>query len=364
MISAVFTPITKMTQPPHGGRVTEMQARFPEVIPPWSNQHWLDLSTGIAPRSYPFTLPDPDIYLALPDQADRERCLIAARKAYQVNPAADIQAGNGSQQFIQALPQIARKHTSHQSVCIISPTYAEHAYYWCEAGFMVYRAPPAALEQAAQQMDVVILVNPNNPTGHQISPSLLQHCQQILAQKSGWLIIDEAFADVTPDISLCPYAGSESLFILRSLGKFYGLAGLRLGFLISAPHWHRMIQSEIGPWPVATPALQIGAEALSDSIWQTAQQAYLQQAQHAMTKLILECGLTSLGSTALFHLIEVPDPDGFSYFLCQNGILARFFSNHPTHIRLGLVPEKEWSLFQHLMLGHIKSQSGLIFQPN
>lgn len=354
MISPVFTQITNMAQPTHGGRLTEMQARFPDVTPPWSHQNWLDLSTGIAPRSYPFTPPDPAIYLALPDQADNENCLNAARRAYKVNPAADIQAGNGSQQFIQALPQIARKHTSLKSVCIISPTYAEHAYYWCEAGFQVYSALPEALELAAEQVDVVILVNPNNPTGHPVSPSQLQHCQQILAQKQGWLIIDEAFADVTPDISLCPDAGSETLFILRSLGKFYGLAGLRLGFLISAPCWQAMIRSEIGPWPVATPALQIGAQALSDSLWQAKQSTYLQQAQQAMSQLLEECGLISLGSTSLFHLIHLPDPEYFHHFLCRNGILARFFSAYPRYVRLGLVPETEWPLFRHLMLNNIK----------
>ncbi len=347
-------PQTFKAPPHHGGRLSAAQTAAPEISPPWHSGKWLDLSTGISPNTYPFTTPSEEKYRTLPDQKDVEYCLHAARQAYCLPQKADILSGNGSQHFIQILPQLARQTTSHQKVCIISPTYAEHAFHWFTAGFDVFQADIEDLPEICDSFDIVIIVNPNNPTGQYISTDNLLSYHHTLARRGGWLIIDEAFCDVMPEISLCPYAGSATLFILRSLGKFYGLAGIRLGFLVCAPRWRAKLTPLLGPWPVSTPTLLIGAQALLDISWQKTQIQKLHQHMTALHEICAACGFHYLGGTSLFLLYDIKDIENFKIFLRQNALIARFFSTHPTWVRLGLVPDFDQSLFQEKLWAHYK----------
>ncbi|WP_404379835.1 threonine-phosphate decarboxylase CobD [Caenispirillum salinarum] len=293
---------------------------------------WLDLSTGINPRPYPVPPIPADAWTRLPEAAEDAALVEAARAAYGVAKDAAVVPAPGTQALIQWLPLLRPRGR----VGIVGPTYGEHATAWARAGHAVedLSDPPAPDDAGAP--DVVVVVNPNNPDGRRHDSDALLALAEGQARRGGWLVVDEAFADVAPEVSLCGRAGGPGLVILRSPGKFYGLAGLRLGFAVTAEDVAAALAANLGPWAVAGPALAVGAAALGDPAWQDATRAWLAERRRALDGVLAAAGLTIAGGTDLFRLIETSDAAARFERLARAGILARPFAYAPRWLRLGL----------------------------
>lgn len=291
---------------------------------------WLDLSTGINPFAYPLPTVGSEDWTRLPAAAALDDLLAAARKAYGCPAGAGIAALPGTQAAIQLLPRLF----APARVTILGPTYAEHAYAWRLLGHDVTELEGQSGNLA--DTDILVVVNPNNPDGRTVEPEMLRRWRQALAAKGGWLVIDEAFADVTPEASLAGDAGAEGLIILRSFGKFFGLAGLRLGFVLAPPAMAEALRASLGPWAVSGPALTIGAAALNDTAWQAAMRDELRARAERFDLALHERGIPVLGGTSLYRLAKVSDAAKLAASLRQQGVHVRSFERQPQWMRFGL----------------------------
>ncbi len=308
--------------PGHGGDLTRAAERFgiPEA-------DWLDLSTGINPDAYPNTEFDTALLHRLPTTGDAAPALAAARRFYGAPDGAAIIAVPGTQAALQALPTMRRPGP----VAILGPTYSEHGFTWRAGGHDV--AEVSNLDALADA-HVAVLVNPNNPDGKRLAPGDITALAK--ARGGNWTIVDEAFCDAEPDLSVAAETGSDGLLVLRSLGKFFGLAGLRVGFVIGAADVIAAIETRIGPWPVGAAALAITAGALADRDWINATRVGLAISRAELETLLAGAGFTILGGTDLFILAEHADAAGIYERLGHAGILTRAFDDHPTWLRFGL----------------------------
>ena len=309
------------TLPLHGGGVDDAQQRWPEF-----RGLWLDLSTGINPWPYP--LPDlpTAIWHRLPDQHLDHRLRQAAQQHYGPPSASHILVTPGSGAVIRALPLIQPLGR----VAILGPTYGEHAASWGDAGHDVRHCETLAQAGGA---DVVIVVNPNNPDGRYVSPQAL--LDFAAASPSCRLVVDQAFGDVDGDFSLIPHLPDNAL-VLASFGKFFGLAGLRLGFVFGHPRLLAPLAQNLGPWPVSGPALVIGKHALSNQNWIAATRQKLMVHAAGLDDVVRDAGLEIVGGTPLFRLIHCPDACRLWDHLGRLGILTRAFSYRSDWLRLGL----------------------------
>lgn len=306
----------------HGGDLAQAKALFPEAPEPW-----IDLSTGINPIPYPVPELPLSLWQRLPGRADEAALLAAAREAYRVPEAAGIVAAPGTQILIELLPRLA----GLGPVAVIGPTYAEHALAWRKAGMSVREA--AALAEIGGAA-VVVLVNPNNPDGRVVQRAQLTAIARDLAGRGGLLVIDEAFIDLMPEASLIPELPPATL-ILRSFGKTYGLAGLRLGFAVGEVRLTEALRAAFGPWAVAGPALHIGAQALRDTAWLAATSG-ARTCDAARLDALLGTRGAIVGGTSLFRLLATPDAPALFAHLGRNGIYVRRFQNNASWLRLGL----------------------------
>ncbi len=244
----------------------------------------------------------------------------------------------GSQAVIQALPRL-RPVTR---VVVSAPSYAEHAYQWKQAGHRVTECLYEELDASIEQADVVVLCNPNNPTGEFIPSAQLLHWAAQLAERGGWLVVDEAFADTVPDISVAVHADRPGLIVLRSVGKFFGLAGIRLGFFAAEKNLLQQLANYLGPWSVSGPAQQIAITALTDQQWQTQTAQLLQQEGERLRQLLKAHDMRTSG-TDLFQWCSHHDLNNNSerllQFMAERGIWLRWFApgaHRPHGLRFGL----------------------------
>jgi cobalamin biosynthetic protein CobC len=187
--------------------------------------------------------------------------------------------------------------------------------------------------------DVAIVVNPNNPDGRCFAPKDLL----ALLPRVGRLVIDESFADAVPQLSLVPEADRPRLLILRSFGKFYGLAGLRLGFAIGNAADIAKLATMSGPWPVSGAAIAIGCRALRDDAWVEATSARLVRDCVRLDAMAQAQSWRLVGGAPLFRLYETPDALAAQEKLARGQIWSRVFAQQPTWLRLGLPgSESEW----------------------
>jgi cobalamin biosynthetic protein CobC len=221
-------------------------------------------------------------------------------------------------------------------VGILGFTYAEHARCWRLAGHEVTVAD--TLDSAAEA-DCVIVTNPNNPDGRRVEPERLVELAGRLAARGGLLVVDEAFADVTPGLSVAVWAGRPGLCVLRSFGKFFGLAGLRLGFALGTGDLVGRLEDHLGPWAVAGPALEIGAAAMADADWIEATRVRLAGAARELDTLLERHGLTVIGGTDLYRLASTAHAGGLFEHLGRRGIMVRSFEARPEWLRFGLPPD-------------------------
>jgi len=328
--------------PEHGGALNAAAEYFD--IP---REQWLDLSTGINPDGWPVPEIPAHVWQRLPEENDQLR---AAAADYYTSPYLTPVAG--SQQGIQFLPMLyqGQNKKKNPAVWVTAGSYSEHGKAWAEQGYRVRRVACDHINQLLRQqpVDVLILVNPDNPSGHRWPKEQLLHWWEMLQSRGGWLIVDEAFMDCTPEHSLCSDMPKKGLFVLRSLGKFFGLAGVRSGFLFAAADQCRRIEKLQGPWALNYPAQYLSELALADEDWIKAQRQSLAQASLRLAGLLEEKLNQRCEGTDLFQTLYFPRAEKLFFHLAKAGILTRYLkptSQSAAGIRFGLpgTNEDHWS---------------------
>ncbi|CUH53935.1 threonine-phosphate decarboxylase [Shimia marina] len=299
----------------HGGGIDAAIAR-------WGGTRagWLDLSTGINPTPYPVTAFPADAWTALPDKTAQEALLRAARQFWNVPDTAAILAAPGASALIARIPALA----ATGQVDIPTPTYNEHAAAFAAQSWRFAENAP----------DARVLVHPNNPTGHFWSTADLT---------APLMVIDESFCDIAPERSMIAEAAKPGRIILKSFGKFWGLAGARLGFAIGDPALITQLADFMGPWAVSGPALHLGTAALSDPDWAAETRARLAQDATRLDEMICAQGATLAGGTDLFRLYEVADAALWQERLAQSHVWSRIFPYSKSFLRLGLPAADRWA---------------------
>jgi L-threonine-O-3-phosphate decarboxylase len=305
----------------HGGRLLRA-AREYGIAP----GQWLDLSTGISPFAWPVPPIPAAAWQRLPEEDDGLAEI--ARDYYE---APGLLPVAGSQAAIQALPALR----AATRVGIIAPSYAEHAQAWQRLGHRVELRPAAELLAAPERYDVIVLIHPNNPGGERFDVAELLKLHAGLAARDGWLVVDEAFMDATPAYSLCAHAGREGLIVLRSVGKFFGMAGARAGFVCAAPALLDALQMQLGPWTMSGPARHVLKLALADRAWQHAARQRLHEASFRLHALLARHGLAPSAGTAFFQWCRDDRAAAWHRVFAARGILTRLF-DEPASLRFGL----------------------------
>lgn len=304
----------------HGGRLRAAARKWGIPL-----AEWLDLSTGIAPWPYPVPPLPPEAWQRLPE--DNDGLEAAARVYYGAQHLLPLA---GSQAAIQVLPRLVKPGR----VAMPAPLYGEHLAAWRAAGH--------TLVDWQAEADYAVLCNPNNPDGQAFPADCLRGrlCSLRL------MLVDEAFIDVAPGDSLTARAGStghDNLIVLRSLGKFFGLAGARVGFALGVPALLDRLERSLGPWTIAHPSRRAAQCALADADWQSEQRTRLAAASMCLAALLREAGLGEPRGTALFQYLETPQATAWHEALARRGILVRRF-DAPAALRFGLPgDEAQWA---------------------
>lgn len=314
----------------HGGNIDSAIARYGEGA-------WIDLSTGINRRPWPVGTIPPQAWHALPTQSATDSLIDVAAAWFGCDPGRVLPVA-GASAAIQALPRLLGK--GHAAV--LTPSYNEHAASLQGAGWDVTHAPcPNTMAGA----DLGVVVNPNNPDGREWTSAHLT----ALAGRVRHLIVDESFADPRPDLSLVPTA-PHNVTILRSFGKFWGLAGVRLGFVIAAPDLLTRLRDHLGPWTVGGPALAIGTAAMADHAWADAATVYHAEAALRLDRLVVGAGWTPAGGTHLFRLYATPDAAQAQDRLARAQVWTRRFPYSDRWLRLGIPGGRdEWDRLSRVL---------------
>jgi cobalamin biosynthetic protein CobC len=321
---------------PHGGDLAAARRLFPDAPKPF-----IDLSTGINPNPYPLPHLPAELFARLPDAATTAGLAAAAATSYGAPSAAHVVPAPGTQILLSLVAGLVRPGRA----AILSPTYNEHARAARVAGHSVIETRESA---ALSDADLAIVTNPNSPDGRLIEREALLALAANLQTRGGVLVVDEAFMDVVPSgLSLTGDVGRGNLIVLRSFGKFFGLAGIRLGFaLLDQPSAVRLA-AMLGPWAVSGPALAIGTAALADTAWIEATRHRLVAASGRLDGILIGAGLGIPGGTALFRLVRTPAAPALFHHLGCAGILVRKFPDNTTWLRFGLpAGEEEWQRLQ------------------
>jgi cobalamin biosynthetic protein CobC len=316
----------------HGGNLRQATLRY-------GRADWLDLSTGINPEWYPAPAIAGNAWHRLPEP---DPALAQAAQAYYDAPLMLPVAG--TQAAIQALPRLRLP----SRVVVAAPSYAEHAHHWAQHGHKLRQVPYDALDAAISECDVMVVVNPNNPTGATVPRAKLLDWAAQLSARGGWLVVDEAFGDTALQASV---AGGtpDGLIVLRSVGKFFGLAGLRLGFVAAQPALLDALADLLGPWTVSGPAQQVALAALRDTAWQERMRTQLRASGQRLQSLLAAHGIRSSGS-ALFQWWPEAHAEAFHEHMARQGIWVRLFTNAARGIRLGLPPDEAgWQRLEHAL---------------
>ena len=324
-----MSPDPRANMVEHGGALAEACARYGG-----HPKDWLDLSTGINPR--PVSLPDLPLsaWHRLPERELFQRAAEAAAGRYSAPANVVPVVTPGIQSVIQILPELLCG-----PVAVLGPTYEEYALCFARHGHDVETV--ADLSDIRPDHKVVVVVNPNNPNGRTHSRDVLLELHASLKRRNGTLIVDEAFADMRPDLSLAPHTGTKGLVVLRSFGKFFGLAGLRLGFALTDRETGEALSDRLGPWSVSGPALMIADKVLRDAdlVSRTADQ--ISTGRKALESVLADSQLQIAGGTDLFVLARHAEAESIHQELCQRHILTRAFSYKHDWLRFGLCPDQE-----------------------
>ena len=324
----------------HGGRLRKAALEYGIA-----EADWLDLSSGLAP--WPFPIPEIPLraWARLPETNDGlEQAACDYYDAAHVLPVA------GSQMAIQLLPRLRRAG----KVGVLSPCYAEHAEAWRRNGYIVREVLEQEVDFFLDSLDVLVVVNPNNPTGLSLSPSRLLDWHSRLAQRGGWLVVDEAFMDNTPQLSVAAFANQVGLIVLRSFGKFFGLAGVRLGFVLAERQLLNLLAEQVGPWAVSGPTRVLGQACLQDTEGHARQRLRSDEASQRLAALLEQYGLKPQGGCALFQWLITERAEALHEFMARRGILLRLFV-HNSSLRFGLpADDAQFTRLEHALQAFAK----------
>jgi histidinol-phosphate/aromatic aminotransferase/cobyric acid decarboxylase-like protein len=396
----------------HGGRLGAARIAYSQAPQPW-----IDLSTGINPRSYPAPRARGITLNRLPDTGELARLEAVAAAAFGVGDPVRVVATGGTEPALRLLPFVVGTRTAGgvevgsggiasstaggvgvgsggigsstaggvgvgsggigssaaggveaggaevgsgaasgvgafadsvgvagarygiAMALVAGPTYGSHIDGWAKAGVPARVVEDAQLDGAIGDRTAVIVVNPNNPDGRLVSRDRLRQLHDVVASRGGVLVVDEAFAEVTPEASVADLAGTseaERLVVLRSFGKFYGLAGLRLGFVIGSPAMAARVRGLIGDWPVSVDAMAAGLAAYADTAWADRMRKQLAAAARRLDGLLRRYGFEVVGGTSLYRLVRAADAPARFERLAAAGILTRPFQHDATLLRFGL----------------------------
>lgn len=315
----------------HGGNLDAAMARFGGT-----SDDWLDLSTGINPMPYPLPPIPQTSWEVLPRKSEMARLSEIAAQAY--NTPARVIATSGAQGAIQIVPWLRAPGRA----AVLAPTYNEHAAALRACGWQVDEVSEL---DALAGADLAVVVNPNNPDGRRTTPDRLQ----ALSQQVDLLIIDESFGDPEPDLSLAPQLEQDNVVILRSFGKFYGLAGVRLGFALAQGALADWLADMVGPWPVSGPAIDIACQALADTNWQEQTIDWLTAGSDRLDAMAQKAGWDLVGGTPLFRTYATPDATAAQNALAAHHVWSRIFPYSNSWIRLGLPKDDRWSQLEAAM---------------
>lgn len=311
----------------HGGNLRHAAKQYDIPL-----DAWLDLSTGINPNQYPIpTIPN-SAWQWLPENNDE---LIEAACEYY--GCQSLLPTAGTQAAIQVLPQL--RPPCH--IAMPKNMYQEHAHAWQRNGHQVTRLETLQMN-LPQTIDVLLLCNPNNPTGARYSKEQLLTWHQQLASRSGWLIADEAFIDATPEESLSSQTHLSGLIVLRSLGKFFALAGARVGFLLGEKSILTRAEELLGPWPISGASRYIAKHALQNHAWQKATRKTLRDNSQQLKNLLHQYGLSPCGGTDLFQYVSHSNAHAIHDALAKRGVWVRLFKDNPA-LRFGLPVNNQWN---------------------
>lgn len=320
----------------HGGGLRAASLAHPEVTEPW-----LDLSTGINPLPYPGRAASMPERGRLPDPLELVDLETAAGRFFKAKPER-VAAAAGAETVIRLLPVLLGRVT----VDIVGPTYRAHAETW-QAAFLA----PHIIEREnahSSRSDVLVIVNPNNPDGHVFSKAELTSILRTREAQGRWLVVDESFGECEPDSSMANIV-SDRLIVLRSFGKFFGLAGLRLGFAIASPSFKASLRVLTGDWPVSADAIFMGRQAYEDTAWSTATLTVLEERALRLDALLSQSGFEIVGGTSLFRLVRHEQAQQWFWQLCRRGILTRPFEHRPDVLRFGLPRPEEFGRLQQAL---------------
>ena len=325
----------------HGGNLGKARLMFPE-----SPEPWIDLSTGINPHSYPHSPIPASAFARLPEPGATEELKQLAAARFGAPSAQHVTLSPGTQMLMPLLAQIAINRGA-QSGAVLSPAYAEHARTARMAGLTVTEVENIGDLSA---YGYAVVVNPNNPDGRITDREALLALAGTIGRKGGLLVVDEAFIETGGAESLAVATNGEALVVLRSFGKFYGMAGVRLGFAIAYPQIAAELEARLGPWAVSGPALHIAAEALADREWQSSMPLRLAEEARRMNELLEKAGLKIAGGTSLFTLVRDERSRALFGHLARRGILVRIFDERPDDMRFGLPgSEADWQRLEEAL---------------
>jgi cobalamin biosynthetic protein CobC len=334
-----LNPPLEALQPLHGGDIIQASAVY--GLP---TEQWIDLSTGINPQPYPINAPDPRVYQRLPYLLPE---LMTRAAAYYGHDR--LLPVPGSQAVIQHLPACLPQ----RPVLAPEPGYQEHAMHWRKRGEMVATYPAFDAEAAADCIDAalrqdkqrhLVIINPNNPSGLQFPPEQLVDWSQQLSSDS-YLIVDEAFMDLTPAKSVLGNGFTSNMIVLRSFGKFFGLAGIRLGFVFANRTMLQALQAHTGLWAVNGPAQAIAIDALQDQTWQQAARENIgrcsELTRQLFAPLFADAGAVCITQQPLFSTWKLDRVRAlmiYDFFL-RHGILLRLIELSRTQslLRVGVL---------------------------
>lgn len=311
----------------HGGQLLAAVKQYNIDV-----KHWLDLSTGINPYVYPVPEIPASVFQRLPEKNDGLEK--SAADYYQNKTLLPVA---GSQAVIQLLPQLYQQ----QRVLLPELGYMEHQWHWRKNGHAVCLYRDDEIEKKIQDTDILVIINPNNPSAKRYSVQLLLKWHQYLQGKGGCLIVDEAFMDATPQHSVVSYADQSGLIVLRSIGKFFGLAGIRCGFVFAEQALLDKIESKLGVWAVSNIARYISKKALSDIDWQDNMCRQLQQESMQLEMLLKKTFSLPVTGCSLFKTIMCEDAKIKYQQLAKQAVLVRLLDNQQG-LRFGLPKSHQW----------------------
>jgi cobalamin biosynthetic protein CobC len=309
----------------HGGNLVAARQMFPDAPEPF-----IDLSTGINPHSYPVLPLPPGLFARLPEPAALDRLAAVAAEAYGAPSREHVVPAPGTQILLAPVAALVRPGKA----AVLGPTYAEFSRAAALAGHDV-----AEVGDIGQLLDadLAVVANPNNPDGRVFKRHELLELADARRRRCGLLVVDEAFMDAEPfGASLCGEVGRHDVVVLRSFGKFFGLAGLRLGFALARPEIAARLAAALGPWAVSGPAIAIGQTALADKEWIRTMRERLEGEARRLDAALAEAGIETVGGTSLFRLVRPPAADRMFNHLGRAGILVRRFPEFAMWLRIGL----------------------------